>query len=171
MENIKNSINKLISEAYQKYYQAVYPFILYKIGHKEDAEALSQDVFLHLMDYKQMLHSETIKSFIFSISHNLIIDYWRKREQAYKYANYLSTYSMIAIDNVESQIITNDLLKHEYTLTYFLPDSRRKIYRMSRFEEKTPDEISKILGISVGTVHDQLFIGRKKMREYMKSYI
>ena len=50
----------------------------YKIGKDEDAKDLAQDVFLRLMDYKQMLRPETIKYFIFSICRNLVIDYLRR---------------------------------------------------------------------------------------------
>ena len=59
---------QLITDSYQNYHRSVYLYILYKIGKDEDAKDLAQDVFLRLMDYKQMLRPETIKYFIFSIS-------------------------------------------------------------------------------------------------------
>ena len=67
MENIDMSSVQLITDSYQNYHRSVYLYILYKIGKDEDAKDLAQDVFLRLMDYKQMLRPETIKYFIFSI--------------------------------------------------------------------------------------------------------
>ena len=69
---------QLITDSYQNYHRSVYLYILYKIGKDEDAKDLAQDVFLRLMDYKQMLRPETIKYFIFSICRNLVIDYLRR---------------------------------------------------------------------------------------------
>lgn len=55
MENIDMSSVQLITDSYQNYHRSVYLYILYKIGKDEDAKDLAQDVFLRLMDYKQML--------------------------------------------------------------------------------------------------------------------
>ena len=57
---------QLITDSYQNYHRSVYLYILYKIGKDEDAKDLAQDVFLRLMDYKQMLRPETIK-YLFSL--------------------------------------------------------------------------------------------------------
>ena len=67
----------LIEDSYKKYQRSVFLYIYYKIGNKEEAEDLVQDVFVRLMDYQQMLRVDTIKHFIFTISRNLLYDYLR----------------------------------------------------------------------------------------------
>ena len=52
-----------------------------------------------------------------------------------------------------------------------LPEQRRKIYIMSRFEDKSSSEISAKLNLSRRTVENHLFISRKEIREYMKQCI
>lgn len=52
-----------------------------------------------------------------------------------------------------------------------LPLQRRRIYNMSRFEDKTIEEISEELNLSRRTVENHLFISRKEMRSYMKQCI
>ncbi len=52
-----------------------------------------------------------------------------------------------------------------------LPEQRRKIYIMSRFENKSSADIAAQLGISSRTVENHLFISRKEIREYIQQCI
>ena len=166
MENIDMSSVQLITDSYQNYHRSVYLYILYKIGKDEDAKDLAQDVFLRLMDYKQMLRPETIKYFIFSICRNLVIDYLRRHYKMQEITSYFLDQLPTFINEVESQIIANDLSVCEQKRVLRLPAQRRKIYVMSRFKH-----ISACLGLSVRTVENHLFISRKEIREYIQQCI
>ena len=170
MENIDMSSVQLITDSYQNYHRSVYLYILYKIGKDEDAKDLAQDVFLRLMDYKQMLRPETIKYFIFSICRNLVIDYLRRHYKMQEITSYFLDQLPTFINEVESQIIANDLSVCEQKRVLRLPAQRRKIYVMSRFKHISSD-ISACLGLSVRTVENHLFISRKEIREYIQQCI
>ena len=64
MKNISMKSTQLIEDSYTNYHHSVYLYIYYKIGHKEEAEDLAQDVYVRLMDYNRILCAETIKYFI-----------------------------------------------------------------------------------------------------------
>lgn len=113
MENIDMSSVQLITDSYQNYHRSVYLYILYKIGKDEDAKDLAQDVFLRLMDYKQMLRPETIKYFIFSICRNLVIDYLRRHYKMQEITSYFLDQLPTFINEVESQIIADNLNNHK----------------------------------------------------------
>ena len=163
---------QLITDSYQNYHHSVYLYILYKIGKDEDAKDLAQDVFLRLMDYKQMLRPETIKYFIFSICRNLVIDYLRRHYKMQEITSYFLDQLPTFINEVESQIIANDLsVCCEQNRIFRLPTQRRKIYAMSRFGHKSSADISACLGLSVRTVENHLFISRKEIREYIQQCI
>ena len=130
MENIDMSSVQLITDSYQNYHRSVYLYILYKIGKDEDAKDLAQDVFLRLMDYKQMLRPETIKYFIYSICRNLVIDYLRRHYKMQEITSYFLDQLPTFINEVESQIIANDLSVCEQKRVLRLPAQRRKIYVM-----------------------------------------
>lgn len=171
MESYSATITQLIENSYKSYHRSVYLYIYYRISHKEEAEDLSQDVFLRLMDYKQVLSPDTVKHFIYTISRNLVIDYLRhhyKRQEVYSYIYD----SMEKSSNVtESEIIARDLSVLEKQKLSRLPLQRRKIYEMSRFQEKSSSEISMELNLSRRTVEGHLFISRKEMREYIKECV
>lgn len=171
MENIDMSSVQLISDSYKNYHRSVYLYILYKIRKDEDAKDLSQDVFLRLMDYKQMLRPETIKYFIFSICRNLVIDYLRRHYKMQEITSYFLDQIPTSTNDVESQIIANDISTCEQERVLRLPMQRRKIYVMSRFRHKSSAYISACLGLSVRTVENHLFVSRKEIREYIQQCI
>ena len=171
MENIDMSSVQLISDSNKNYHRSVYLYILYKIRKDEDAKDLSQDVFLRLMDYKQMLRPETIKHFIFSICRNLVIDYLRRHYKMQEITSYFLDQIPTSINDVESQIIANDISTCEQERVLRLPMQRRKIYVMSRFRHKSSAYISACLGLSVRTVENHLFVSRKEIREYIQQCI
>ena len=52
-----------------------------------------------------------------------------------------------------------------------LPEQRRKIYLLARFEGKEVSEIARQLNLSSRTVGNHLYISRKEVREYIRECI
>lgn len=162
---------RLLADSYREYHRSVFLYIYYKIGNREEAEDLSQDVFLRLMEYDQMICIDTVKSFIFTIARNLVNDFLRRYYRAQEMTSYMYEYAVTYTDDVESRVITDDLLTCEKYKLGLLPARRRTIYALNRYEEKTTLEISRELNLSYRTVENHLFISRKEMREYMRQCI
>ena len=171
MENKKMKSVQLIADSYMSYHRSVCFYIYYRINSKDDAEDLAQDVFLRLMDYKQMLRPDTVKFFIYTIARNLVNDYLRRHYKKQEVTSYIYEHTVTYTNETENQIIANDLLACEKRKLRTLPEQRRKIYIMSRFEDKSSSEISAKLDLSRRTVENHLFISRKEIREYMKQCI
>lgn len=173
-ENMKNIILKstqLIEDSYMNYHRSVYLYIYYKIGNKEEAEDLSQDVFVRLMDYDRMLCAETIKFFIFTIARNLLNDYLRHYYKKQEVTSYMYEHTVTHSDDTENQIIANDLAACEKYKLSLLPPQRRTIYAMSRFGDKSISDISRELNLSCRTVENHLFISRKEVRTFIRQCI
>ncbi len=171
MEDTILKSTRLVADAYTNYHHSVYLYIYYKIGCKEEAEDLAQDVFVRLMDYDRMLHTNTVKSFIFTIARNLLYDYLRHHYKKQEVTSYLYEYSVTSTNETENQVIANDLAACEKRKMKMLPQQRRTIYAMSRFEDKSVQDISRKLNLSLRTVENHLRMGRRDMRNYMKQCI
>lgn len=161
----------LIEDSYKKYQRSVFLYIYYKIGNKEEAEDLVQDVFVRLMDYQQMLRVDTIKHFIFTISRNLLYDYLRHHYKRLEVTSYIYDQRETCTNETEEQVIARDLLFLEKKKVAQLSEQRRKVYMMTRFENKTLPEVSRILNLSSRTVENHLFASRKMIREYIRQCI
>lgn len=161
----------LIEDSYKKYQHSVFLYIYYKIGNKEEAEDLVQDVFVRLIGYQQMLRVDTIKHFIFTISRNLLYDYFRHHYKRLEVTSYIYDQRETCTNETEEQVITRDLLLLEKKKVAQLSEQRRKVYMMTRFENKTLPEVSRILNLSSRTVENHLFASRKMIREYIRQCI
>lgn len=158
---------QLIEDSYTNLHHSVYLYIYYKIGYKEEAEDLAQDVFVRLMDYDRMLCVETIKYFIFTIARNLVTDYLRRYYKKQEVTSYLYQHSVTCTNETENQVMANDLAACEKHKLELLPMQRRTIYAMSRFEDKSILDISAELNLSPRTVENHLRMGRRDVRDYI----
>jgi RNA polymerase sigma-70 factor, ECF subfamily len=67
---------------YDKYVKSIYRFVYMKVGNKQVAEDITQDVFLkiwqHLVDKKNV---KSFQAFIFRIARNTVVDHYRSSKQ------------------------------------------------------------------------------------------
>ena len=133
MKNISMKSTQLIEDSYTNYHHSVYLYIYYKIGHKEEAEDLAQDVYVRLMDYGRMLCAETIKYFIFTIARNLVTDYLRRYYKRQEVTSYLYEHTATYTDETERRVVADALDACGKPRLSLVPPQRRAIYTMSRF--------------------------------------
>lgn len=171
MKDITVKATQLVIDAYTDYHSQVCRYIYYRIDNKEEAEDLTQDVYLRLMDYKEMLCEDTLRYFVFTIARNLVYDYLRRYYKRQEITSYLYDHAVVCSNETESQIIAKDMEACEQHKLSLLPRQRGTIYRMSRYDDKSIAEISDELCLSPRTVENHLFISRKEVREYMRQCI
>ena len=135
------------------------------------AEDLAQDVFVRLLDYKQMLRPDTVKYFLFTIARNIVIDYIRRYYKKQEIDSYIYDTMSTSTNETEEKIIGDDLVTMERTRLAAMPEQRRLIYTLNRFENKTSPEIANELNLSCRTVENHLFLGRREMREFFRNCI
>ncbi|MBO5631100.1 MAG: hypothetical protein J5965_18690, partial [Aeriscardovia sp.] len=79
--------NQMIAKAYQDYSQRIYTYIRCRINDAEEAADIMQDTFMRLLDC-EVVCEETVRSLVFTIANNLVIDHIRrhyKRQEVYSY--------------------------------------------------------------------------------------
>lgn len=163
--------SQLIAEAYKAYHTPILLYISFKINNKDEAEDLAQDVFVRLMDYKQLLREDTVMNFIYTIARNLVTDYLRHHYKTQEVYSYLYDHCETSCNHTESSISARDLAHMEWWKLSQMPTQRRKIYSMSRFLDKTAADMAEELNLCRRTVENHLFIARKEMRKYIRQCI
>lgn len=171
MENQTMTSDRLIAESYVKYRQLVFSYIYKKVNCRNESDDLVQDVFLRLLDYRQMLRENTIRYFIFTIARNVVYDYLRRFYKRQEVTSYLYETTPSVSNDTEAVVVSRDFQRLELKKLAVLPPQRRKIYAMSRFEELSVTDIAKHLNLSRRTVENHLFIGRKEVREFIRQCI
>lgn len=171
MENRIKLSDRLITEYYEEYRQSVFFYICRRIENRSDAEDLTQDAFLRLLEYRMMIRRDTLKYFLFTIVRNLLNDYLRRYYKRQEIDRYLYDTLPVTTVEPESRMVADELRRLESRRVSALPEQRRKVYIMSRFQDKPAEDIAEELKLSRRTVENHLFISRREVREFIRRCI
>lgn len=161
----------LIEAAYLNLRQPLFFFFRKHITDEEVCRDLVQDVFLRLLEYGQMVGKTTIQQFVFTIARNLMFDHLRRSFVEESATSYIYDTMPIVCNQTEETLFVRDILSLEQVRISSLPEQRRVVYFLSRFEEKGLAEIAKMLHLSRRTVENHLYISRKEVRDYIRQCI
>lgn len=76
LDHLEDSISKI----YSKYYLDVYRFLVCFSGNQNDAEDLTQEVFIRVLNNLSTFNNENnLKTWIFSIAKHVAVDHYRKK--------------------------------------------------------------------------------------------
>ena len=164
---------------FDKYRHMVYSVAYRVVVDESDAMDIVQLVFMKL---NRMLPQwdpsrSSLSSWIYRIALNESIDRWRSKNR----------YRVLSLEGLEgnadnpiqfrsqapsalAQLREKELKKLICKELDHLPTLQRKIFLLRHFEGLKLDEISKILGISIGTVKTSLFRGVRSLQNRLKRY-
>ena len=137
------------------------------------AEDVVQDVFIGLFQQTNYFVSEAAAlKYIYAAIYNRCIDLVRHRQIAQRYEEIYS--------NEKNRVVHingyNDLLAKEFFVIVekrinSLPPKCKQIFVMKSRKSLSNSEISNLLGLSLRTVENQVYIARNVLRKYIDSYL
>jgi len=153
-------------QLFSVYKERLYAFALGYLKSTEYARELVQEVFIKVWENREELDEEkSFNAYLFTISKNIILNHLRKRANDKKYIEYIKQHTGIEYTKTEEKIEYSDLEAQAKKIIDQLPPGRKKIYRLSREEGLTYEEIAKKLNISKKTVENQMSRALKFLRE------
>ena len=136
----------------------IHAFAMSYLKNEADAEELLQEVFLKLWEIRANIDSSrNIKSFLFKICINLIYDFIRRKNIEQAYLDYSGRSNPSFADNTWDEVIYNDMLNNLQQLVTLMPEQRQRIFKMSKEEGLSNEEIAQQLNLSRRTVENQLY--------------
>ncbi len=158
---------ELINTILQGYIDKLFAFALKRTGNRQEAEDLSQDIVYEILRSAESLKDvRAFHGWMWTIAKNT----W-KRWLSKKSHNQVECYdalNMVLFDNssnLESAVILDEeinLLRRELAL---LSETVRRVTVLHYIEDKSCEEISNILNISLGMVKQHLFKARKLIKD------
>lgn len=164
VSRVQNGEREAFALLYQEYFERIYRYVYLRIGQVEQAEDLTQEVFLKALNsigsyqYRGALFS----SWLFRIAHNLIIDHYRKSKNNV----ILLAGSEIGGDQgdpvgtAERTIETAAIQKAIETL----PPHQRQVLSLRFGAQMSVAETAKTMGKTDGTVKKLQFEALTKLR-------
>lgn len=158
--------SSLISDTYIKYYDEIFAFIVCRTKNSEIAADITQDVFLRLLNHKEILCTATIKNLIYIIARNLTTDYFRHKTRYIDMTSYLYDIHEDESQSADEKLRVENIEYIETLVLKKMPVKRRCIYTLSCQKGLKTKEIAEIMKMEKHAVDFQLYLSRKIMREY-----
>jgi len=166
IDQLKDGSKEAFHTLYDAYGPKIHAFALSYLKNGADAEELLQEVFLKLWEIRFTLDSsKNIKSFLFKICINLIYDSIRRKNIEMAYLDYSGNDSQKCSDSTWHEVIYNEMLNNLHHLVSGMPEQRQRIFRMSREDGLSNDEIAIQLSLSRRTVENQLYRAVSSLKE------
>lgn len=166
VSNLKKGDRKAFEQIFKKYAERIYYFSIKYLKLKEDAEEITQEVFVRLWNRRFDLKTElSFSSYLFMIAKNAVIDMLRKRQKE-------SLFNEDINSNIESPLYEDNKSVEYKELNEIiqnsikdLPVKRRQIYLLSRDEGLTYKQIAEKLDISIKTVESHMRLALQQLKK------
>lgn len=169
---LKKGDKEVFMQCYDDYVDQIYRFIFYKVGNVEEAEDLTSAVFLKIWNFirgNQVDEYKSLKSLIYRIARNTVIDQYRKRSVRDEFStNQADEIEIIDIKQdsaammdaiIDKEMISSKLME--------LKDEYRELIVLRYIDELSIAEIARILEKSAGSVRVDLHRALKTLKNIL----
>ncbi len=162
----KNYIFNLIVRKYQK---PLYWHIRKMVIVHEDADDILQDVFIKI--WKSLInfrYDSKLYTWMYKIATNETLTFLKKKRKKF-FLNIVDVEKELS-EKIEENFYDGDEIKLKLQKSVLkLPEKQRLIFNMKYFDHMKYNEISKILGTSVGSLKASYHIAKKKIENFLKN--
>jgi RNA polymerase sigma factor (sigma-70 family) len=154
-----------------RYKDLVFTLALRMLKNKEEAEDVSQDIFIKVYKSLSKFKGDSkFSTWIYRITYNSCLDTLKKYKQEYQIVP-IDDYTgrqVIILENAFDALAEKEQKQAIEDCLHRLPNEDSFLLTLYYFEEQSLDEISKILGLTANNVKVKLFRSRKKLTSILK---
>ncbi len=166
IQDLKKGDSSAFDELYQLYARRIYRFAFSFLKNKPDAEEIVQEVFIRVWENREKVKEYySFRAFLFQIGYHIIIDKFREQLKEKEFIELLKANAVVSESDTDRKVDFADLNEQYRNEIENLPERRKTIYKMSRFDGLTYREIAEKLKISPKTVENQMVSALKHLRK------
>ncbi len=181
LERCRLNDEAAFNEVVARYKGKIYNHVFRMTGSAEDAEDLTQEVFVRLYTSVHTFRGQSsLNTWLFRIAGNLCIDRFRRgknRTAAYSLDDPVGDEAEGAREVPDETYEPYRLLENTETATQIeralgqLPEKLRAVLLLHDLEGIAYEEIAQIVGCPLGTVKSRLFNARMQLRQRLADYM
>lgn len=130
---------------YREYRPKVAGYIHNHVNDPEDAEDLCSEVFRKAWEHLDAQNRTGFSSYIYTITRNTVVDYFRTRRQ-----NAPLTDNLSVPDTMADKLLREETLTELAAALKKLPEPQRELIVLRYYENRSLQEISEIMSLSYG---------------------
>lgn len=162
----------IIADYYSTHYEELKAFVASRLQFSDDTEDIVQNVFVRLLQMDKMITEVTLPCLVYTVTRNLITDYWRHRCFVDEYEHYIVRKSCKqVVEDPESVYSVKEMTEILERGIARLNDKQQKVYRLNFYEGLPVKDIAFQLDVKYKNVEHRLGAARKNVREYFKKML
>ena len=162
-----NGDSKAVVEFYKKYSPKILYYLSKKLPRLEDAQEITNDVFLEAIDSLSLLHKEeNTSAWLYRIAHNKMVDFYRKKKIKSILLSQMPFLQIVAeeINQPEFQFEKDKVRDVIEATLHSLSQKYQKILRL-HYEENVPVKtLARIFNLSFKATESLLFRARQSFK-------
>ena len=167
--------DRAFGELYRRYARRLMGFFFRQLNGDEALSAdLTQDAFMRVWTARDKFLGTNFRTWIFSISYNLLKNHYRHDEHQKQYELFSKQTQEEVADNHIVEQMDNDAFDQALRKTLeTLPSENRLLFSFRFEEELTVPEIAELMGLAEGTVKSRLYTLTQTLKQkfYQHEYI
>ncbi|PWK19786.1 RNA polymerase sigma factor [Xanthomarina spongicola] len=177
VRNYINGDEPALEKLIIRHKQRVYSFIYSKVFDRDIAEDIFQDTFIKVIrTLKKGKYNEEGKflPWVMRISHNLVIDHFRKNSRMPKFSNAgdFNIFSVLSDSSLDAEksIIKSQVESDVRKIIEELPDDQKEVLMMRMYNDMSFKEISDKTGVSINTALGRMRYALINMRKIIDKH-
>lgn len=167
IKRILDGDSKAVREFYRLYSPRILSYLSRKLPLLEDAQELTNDVFLEAIDSLSLLQREhNVSAWLYKIAHNKMVDFYRKRKIKSMLLSQMPFLQIVAneISQPEFQYEKNKIRDNIELTFHSLSLKYQKILKLHYEEKICVKELARIFNLSFKATESLLFRARQSFR-------
>lgn len=161
MSQVRNGVGEMLGVLFERYQMPMFNFFYKMTGDRTTSEDLVQEVFFRILKYRQTYRPGTpFRAWIYQIARNARVDLFRKQRPEVSWEPELEP-SVIPADSAQQKQETERL----YQALLQMPEEKKEVLILSRFQGLKYEEIAQLLGCEVNTVKTRVHRALQELRE------
>lgn len=152
-----------LNELFSRYSKRIYNYFLKSTMERAESDDLTQELFIRVMKYRNSYKDgQTLQFWIFQIARNMVKDHFRKMKVHKDQFNPVDAMPEVQEDSNEEQM---DREKQLYQAMKLLPDDKRELLVLSKFEGMKYEQIAAMRDTSVSNIKVQVHRTIRELKE------
>ena len=161
MAQVRSGVGEMLGLLFERYQAPLFNFYLRLTGDRTISEDLVQEVFFRMLKYRQTYRTETpFRAWMYQIARNARVDHLRRKRSETSWEPEMSP-AVFPVDTAQQS--QEAALLHRALMR--LPEDKREVLVLSRFQDLRYEEIAQLLGCETGTVKTRVHRALQELRE------
>ena len=150
---------------FDQHYTPIKNFLYYKCGDIALSEDLSQDVFIKLWSKRDEVNLETVKSYIYTIANNMLLNKIRHDKVVLNFVERHKTRQ--EEKSPQFKLEEKEFKQRLENIISAMPEKQRVVFLMNRIDELTYKEIADRLELSVKAIEKRMHGALDHLRKHL----